>query len=240
MKVLVVGASGATGRLLVRALLQRGLWVIALVRSAGRMPDDLRQHQRLTIVETTVLELDDRQLQQHLQGCSAVASCLGHNLSWRGIYGPPRRLVADSIQRLCAAIKAMPTAAPMRLVLMNTAGNRNPDAQEPRTAAEQLMLGLIRLLLPPQRDNEAAADYLRLQVGYHDNALSWVVVRPDSLIDTEQESPYQAHPSPTRSAIFNAGQTSRINVASFMAALLTDDQLWQRWQGQMPVIYNGA
>lgn len=240
MKVLVVGASGATGRLLVRALLQRGLWVVALVRSAGRMPDDLRQHEHLTIVEATVLELDERQLQQHLHGCSAVASCLGHNLSWRGIFGPPRRLVADSIQQLCAAIKANPTAAPMRLVLMNTAGNRNPDAQEPRTVAEHLMLGLIRLLLPPHRDNEAAAEYLRLQVGYRDQALNWVVVRPDSLIDAEQESPYQAHPSPTRSAIFNAGQTSRINVASFMAALLTDDQLWQRWQGQMPVIYNGA
>lgn len=62
MKVLVVGASGATGHLLVRALLQRGLWVIALVRSARRMPDDLRQQERLTIVEATVLELDDRQL----------------------------------------------------------------------------------------------------------------------------------------------------------------------------------
>lgn len=35
-----------------------------------------------------------------------------------------------------------------------------------------------------------------------------------------------------------AGETSRINVAHFMADLITDDGLWSRWKGQMPVIYN--
>lgn len=45
-------------------------------------------------------------------------------------------------------------------------------------------------------------------------------------------------PAPTRSAIFNAGQTSRINVAHFMADLLTDDTRWSAWSGQMPVLYN--
>ena len=45
-------------------------------------------------------------------------------------------------------------------------------------------------------------------------------------------------PSPTRCAIFNAGKTSRINVGHFMAALITDDNTWNLWKGQMPVIYN--
>jgi hypothetical protein len=30
-----------------------------------------------------------------------------------------------------------------------------------------------------------------------------------------------------------SGSTSRINVAHFMARLITDDDLWTRWQGQM-------
>jgi len=51
-------------------------------------------------------------------------------------------------------------------------------------------------------------------------------------------SEYEIHPSPTRSAIFNAGQTSRINVGHFMAELVTDDETWNKWKGQMPVIYN--
>ena len=121
---------------------------------------------------------------------------------------------------------------------MNTAGNLHPDAQERRALLEHMVMGLVRLLLPPQADNEAAANYLRRDIGHHDKAIRWVVVRPDSLTNDERPSAYELHPSPVRSAIFNAGHTSRINVACFMAALLTDEQQWQRWQGQMPVIYN--
>jgi hypothetical protein len=62
-------------------------------------------------------------------------------------------------------------------------------------------------------------------------------VRPDTLINEDEVTEYEVHPSPTRSAIFDAGKTSRINVGHFMAELITDDELWNRWKGQMPVIY---
>ena len=58
------------------------------------------------------------------------------------------------------------------------------------------------------------------------------------LIESPEVSSYSLHPSPTRSAIFDAGKTSRINVAHFMAELIHDDVLWRHWRGQMPVIYN--
>ena len=67
-----------------------------------------------------------------------------------------------------------------------------------------------------------------------------VVVRPDTLIDEKKVSEYEVHPSPIRSAIFNAGKTSRTNVGDFMASLITEDDLWRRWRGRMPVIYNKA
>ena len=54
----------------------------------------------------------------------------------------------------------------------------------------------------------------------------------------EQVTAYQVHHSPIRSAIFDAGLTSRINVGHFMADLITDDETWNKWKGQMPVIYN--
>jgi len=38
-----------------------------------------------------------------------------------------------------------------------------------------------------------------------------VVVRPDSLIDSDFVTDYEVHVSPTRCAIFDAGKTSRIN-----------------------------
>jgi hypothetical protein len=136
------------------------------------------------------------------------------------------------------AIKANRPQAPARFVLMNTAGNSNRDLDEPLSFAEKMVIGLLRLVLPPQADNEEAADYLRTMIGQDDPVIEWAAVRPDSLVNEDMVSDYTVHPSPTRSAIFNSGQTSRINVGHFMAELITDDVTWDRWKGQMPVIYN--
>ena len=238
MTVLVVGASGATGRLLVEELLGRGQSVRAVVRTPEKLPDAIRGHHLLSVVHANLLELSDGEIMRHVSGCTAVASCLGHNLTLKGIYGAPRRLVTDATRRLCEAVRASRPREPVRFVLMNTTGNRNRDLDEPVSPAERCVVGLIRLLLPPHGDNEMAADYLRNNVSLNDGAIEWVVVRPDTLVNENCVTEYDVHPSPTRSALFNAGKTSRSNVAHFMAGLITDEKTWSRWKGRMPVIYN--
>jgi hypothetical protein len=121
---------------------------------------------------------------------------------------------------------------------MNTTGNRNQDLVEPISFAQHCVIGLLRLLLPPHVDNEQAADFLRSHIGQNHPSIEWAAVRPDGLIDLDDVSDYELHPSPTRSAIFDAGQTSRINVGCFMAELVVDDSVWEQWKGRMPVIYN--
>jgi len=238
MKALVVGASGATGRWLVEELLHRGLEVTVVVRSPDKLAGALRNHDGLTMVSASVLELGDPEMAEHVRGCQAVASCLGHNLSLKGVYGQPRRLVADATRRLCHAIKANHPEKPTKFVLMNTAGNSNRDLNEPVSFGQRCVIGLLRLLLPPHVDNEAAADFLRTQIGQNDAEVEWAAVRPDNLIDQDHVTEYEVHASPIRSAIFDAGTTSRINVGHFMADLITDDGTWSKWKGQMPVIYN--
>jgi nucleoside-diphosphate-sugar epimerase len=240
MTTLVVGASGATGRLLVEQLLNRGQQVKAVVRSPDRLPEPLRDHDRMFTIYTSILDISDAEMVQHVDGCDAVASCLGHTLSWKGIYGHPRRLVTDATRRLCRAIKETHSGERTRFVLMNTAGNRNRDLDEPVSFRERCVVGLLRLLLPPHADNEAAADYLRSHVRQDDAAIEWAVVRPDSLTNEDQVTEYEVHPSPTRSAIFDAGSVSRINVSHLMADLITRDETWHRWKGKMPVVYNRA
>ena len=238
MLVLVVGGSGATGRLLVRQLLDRGLSVRAIVRSPEKFIEAVGMHERLSLVHAAILDLSDAELVQHVGECEAVASCLGHTLSFKGIYGKPRRLVTDATRRLCEAIRANEPRSPVKFVLMNSTGCRNHDLAESVSLAERCVVGLIRLLVPPHSDNEHAAEYLRSQVGSNDTCIECVAVRPDSLIDNDAVSKYELHPSPTRSAIFNSGKTSRINVAHFMADLITDDAVWNTWKGKTPVIYN--
>lgn len=238
--VVVVGASGATGRLLVEQLLGRGNAVRAVVRSRDRLPEALRSHHRLSTIQASLLDLDDRELKQLTDGCDAAASCLGHNMSLKGMFGPPYRLVTEATRRLSGALKASARDRPARFVLMNTAGNRNRDLPEKLTVGHRAAIGLIRLLVPPHADNEQAADFLRLDIGQENGALEWCVVRPDTLTDDTGSTAYQVFASPTRSAIFDPGRTSRLNVARFMADLITDDSVWARWHGQMPVVYDGT
>ena len=224
----VVGASGATGRLLVKQLLDRGHNVKVIVRDIEKLPAELCEDKQLSIIQASLLNLSGTELAKATKGCQAIASCLGHNMSWKGIFGQPRRLVTDAVRRLTMAVKANHPAKPIRFVLMNTAGNSNRDISEPISFSQQLVIGLLRLLLPPHADNEDASDYLRTEIGQTEEAIAWSIVRSDNLTNAESITEYAVYASPIRSAIFDAGSSSRINVAHFMPDLITDDSTWQR------------
>ena len=93
MTILVVGASGATGSLLVQQLLASGETVRIVTRPDSHLADAILVHENLSLIRTDFLELGDDEIAQIVDGCSAIASCLGHNLTFNGIYGKPRRLV---------------------------------------------------------------------------------------------------------------------------------------------------
>ena len=215
-----------------------GRTVKVLVRPNSNVPSAWNGNDHIIITRGLVNALTVEEMAHLLADCEAVASCLGHNLSWKGIYGKPRKLVTDAVKLVGAAIESSDPKLPVRLVLMNTAGNRNRDLNERISFGQKLAIGLIRLLLPPHTDNEKAADYLRVNVGQNHQSIEWVAVRPDNLTNEEEVTPYEAHASPTRSALFNPGKTSRTNVGHFMAKLMADNTLWNQWKGQMPVIYN--
>jgi nucleoside-diphosphate-sugar epimerase len=237
MTILIVGASGATGIRLVEELLNREQDVKVIVRLPENLPDKIRNHKRLTVISASVLDLSDEEMKQHVAGCKVVASCLGHNLTFKGIFGKPRRLVTEATRRLCIAIKANKSEVSTKFVLMNTVANRNRDLNEAIPFIQKCIIVLLRLFLPPHPDNEGAAEYLRTIIGQKDNTIEWTAVRPSGLIDEESTSEIEIYPSPTRS-IFKDGQISRINVGHFMADLITNNDIWIKWKGQMPVLYN--
>lgn len=240
MNALILGATGATGRHVAKFLLEWGHHVRMIVRSAGRVPDDVRNHPNSQVIEATLLEMSDDELKKAVKGCDAVISCLGHNLSFKGIYGKPRRLVRDATRRLCIAVVANKPDQKVRYVLMNTSGNRNRDLNEHVSIPHRMVIAFLRLVLPPHPDNEQAADHLRVKIGQSHPVIEWVAVRPDGLIDEDEVTDYTAFPSPIRDALFDAGKVSRINVAHFMARLAAEDEVWSEWKGQMPVVYGDA
>lgn len=238
MKILVAGASGATGSKLVQELLNLKHQVKVIVRSPDKLPESWKNNPDVEIIGASILALNTDEINAIVADCNAVASCLGHTLSFKGMYGKPRRLVTDAIKKLCDAIISNNPKQPVKVVLMNTTGNRNRDLNEPISIAQRLVISLLRLLLPPHVDNEKAADYLRTQIGQNKQQIEWAAVRPDNLINEDKVTDYEIHTSPLRSAIFDAGKVSRINVAHFMASLIDDKELWETWKGKMPVIYS--
>jgi nucleoside-diphosphate-sugar epimerase len=238
MTTLVIGASGATGKQLVEQLLNMGQKVKVVVRSSGKIPDSWNNNDKVSIIKVNISETNVDEMAHYVKDCQAVAFCLGHNMTLKGIYGKPRKLVTNTVRLICNAIIKNSPGKPIKLVLMNTAGNRNRGLDEPISFGQKLVTGLLRLLLPPHPDNEKAADLLRVDIAQKHTFIEWVVVRPDTLINQDKVSEYALYASPTRSALFNPGKSSRINVGHFMAKLIVENDLWDKWKGQMPVIYN--
>jgi len=237
-KAMVLGATGATGSLVIRQLLKQNIEVLAMVRDLTKLPSDISKSENVKVIEVEIANISVKTLASLIGDCDAVISCLGHNLTLKGIYGKPRRLVTGAIQKVFDAVQLSRKLERTKFILMNTTGNSNRDIPEITPLSQRLVIAILRKLLPPHLDNELAADFLRMNVGDTTSQLEWVVVRPDGLIDENDVSAYELHTSPTRNAIFDAGATSRINVADFMARLVSDDMLWSHWKGKMPVIYN--
>ena len=236
MNILVVGATGMTGGSLVEQLLDKGHHVHGVVRSPGKFSSRVLQHPNMKVTEASVLDLTDEEMTAHAKGCNAVVSCLGHDVSFKGMFGNPRKLCTEATQRLCQAIEKNNHSVPVKFILMNTVGVRNPDRGEIRTWYERILLGLLRHTVPPHRDNETASEYLHSKVGKNNRYIEWCCVRPDSLINAEV-SLYDIEESPV-TGIFSGRPTSRSNVAHFMCELIGNVKLWNRWNLKMPVIMN--
>lgn len=132
MVVLLLGGTGRTGRLVLEQFLGGGASIRAIVRSAERLPAAATQNPRLTVIDADLLSLRDATLREHIRGCDAVISGLGHVLSLKGVFGPPRDLVVQATTRLCRAIEAGQPAAPVRFILMSSVSVNRPTHLDTR------------------------------------------------------------------------------------------------------------
>lgn len=108
-RILIVGATGGTGRRLVAQALERGFWVTALVRN----PSKLRmEHQHLTVVQGDVL--DAVSIDTAMRGQEAVLSALGHKR-----YFYPTRIQSDGTKNI---LRAMESHGVRRFVCMTSLG----------------------------------------------------------------------------------------------------------------------
>ncbi|MEP4547453.1 MAG: NAD(P)-binding oxidoreductase [Saccharospirillum sp.] len=243
MKFFIAGATGATGRHVATLLLQQGHHVVTVARNPAALQSEVSLYPNLEVTAGSLLDMAESELDTLISGCDGAISCLGHNLTLKGLYGAPRLLCREAVERMVQSIirtrrERAEQRPPTRFILMNTNGNANRDLDEKLSIGDRLVISIVRLLLPPHRDNELAAELLRKDIGQNHPDIHWVTVRPDGLVNQDLVSSYECFPSPVRGVVFNSGQVSRINVAHFMTRLACEANEWQKWVGQMPVVYN--
>ena len=239
MKVLLLGGTGRTGGRVLQQLLGRGVCVRAVVRSAERLPEGVVDDLRLTVVEADLVSMSDAELRRQLEGCESVISCLGHAVSARGVFGPPRDLVTRSVERVCRATQDLQPVQPVKLILMSSVSVNRPGGLDTRRGrSERAVLWTLRGLVPPARDNQLAADFLHDVIEPADPYAQWAAVRPDTLKEGDVTE-YALHEGLVDS-LFRPGETNMANVAHFMCELATDPEVWAAWRGRLPVIVNAS
>ena len=201
------------------------------MRSISRVPEELRNHEALTLVEASLLDLEDQDFDLHIKDSSHVVQCLGH----AGIFGKPSLLCKESSVKVVESANRQ--SQKVKLVQLNGAAVDNPDMSDPpRGLFDRMVFGLLTLLLPPLKDSLASATYLSKDVGLRTNC-EWVVVRP-SFFDPKKEETepanYEIKKSPP--PLFSPGYSKMTNISAFMVELVDDDALWKIWVGKMPVV----
>jgi nucleoside-diphosphate-sugar epimerase len=235
--VLLLGGTGRTGRRVLDGLLSHGVIVRAVVRSAGRLPERVTADPKVRVLEAGLLSLSDEELRRQVRGCDAVICCLGHTISFAGIFGPPRDLLTRATARLCRAIESLRPVQPVKYILMSSVSVHHPAGLDTRRGRpERAAMWLLRVLVPPALDNQRAADFLYGSIGTSHPSIQWAVVRPDTLMEGDV-SEYEVHEHLV-SSLFAPAKSNMANVAHFMGRLAVDAGTWADWRGTLPVIIN--
>ncbi|MBD7924114.1 NAD(P)-dependent oxidoreductase [Xanthomonas bonasiae] len=206
-KILVLGATGGTGRLIVGQAVARGYDVAALVRS----PDAARHlgGARLTVGDAR----DETILRQALRDRDAVISALGTPAS-------PRREVTLLSTATRALVSAMKAEQVTRLIGITGMG-----------AGDSAGHGgfLFDKLIFPLLLRNVYADKNRQEALIRDSGLDWVLVRPSVLNDKPARGEVRAITDLTG---FRGGSIARADVATFVLDQVASDA----WLHRAPLV----
>lgn len=198
-RVLIVGATGGTGRELVKQALEHGYAVTALVRDPARLAIE---HPRLTVARGNVL--DPQSVAAAMRGQDAVLCALGHKR-----YFYPTRILSEGTRNVVAAMAANGSR---RLVCITSLG----------IGDAAFRLGLlytffnIPVVLPFY-----FWDKTRQERAIAGSAVEWVIVRPGALTNGDKRGRVREGRG-VGNPLWTV-RVSRADVAAFMLNQLASD-----------------
>ena len=196
MKVLIIGATGGTGRILLEKAVEQGHQVTALARDPSAVAP--RDH-RPRVLRGNVLDPDA--VEAAVAGQDAVLSALGTRST------KPTTLFSESTRNV---ISAMDKHGARRLVCITGIGVGDSKGH----------VGfLYDKIIRPFVVKNVYEDKERQERAIRQSDLDWVIVRPARLTDEPAKGEYRVY----LGGSYTAKTISRADVAAFMLAQLTDD-----------------
>lgn len=165
MKIALFGASGRTGRPLVREMLDRGWHVTALVRTPSKLSIT---DENLDIKQGDVMDLKD--VAKTVEGADAVVSVIGHGK------GTPSDLQESAGKKI---VEAMEKNEQKRLLIMTGAGVASPG-DKPGLVNKLFVLLLKLFSRKVYKDSIAYVESVRK------SELDWTIVRVPRLTEGER------------------------------------------------------
>jgi uncharacterized protein YbjT (DUF2867 family) len=209
MKILILGATGATGKHLLEKALAAGHEVTALVRDPKKLTVT---HPKLRVIEGQVSKEDD--VVRAVRGQDAVLSTLG-----------PR----DNKDPICATAApivaaAMKAEGVKRIVWLSASGVGD---SKPALVAASFVFGYI---IMPLFLKTPYANHARAEEALRATDLEWTVLRPVQLVDKLTGKPVVATPPDQKPASL---KIAREDVAAFMLVELEKNAHVR----EMPLLY---
>lgn len=198
MRVLVVGASGGTGREVVKQALEDGHDVTALVRNPAKFP---LTHERLTVMRGNVM--DAASIETAVRGQDAVLCALGHK-QWLG----PSKILSQGTRNI---VRAMEKHGVKRLVVETALGVGDSAGR----LGLYYTLFTIPFILPFYWYDKGRQERV-----VRESSLDWVIVRPGQLTNGRKRGIYRHGPR-VGNYLWSVS-VSRADTADFMLQQLGD------------------
>jgi putative NADH-flavin reductase len=201
MKVLILGATGATGLKLIERALTVGHQVTAYVRN----PDKLENFKnKITIIHGELTE--EQKLIESIAGHDAVLSVLGYRT-----FKEKSMFISKT---MALTIKGMEQHKVSRILYLSSSGIGGKDSM-----SNPLVRFLLKLfgLINPFKDHFQTEKLLK------QSNLNWTITRPGRLTDGEALERYRE-----QEELKGFIKISRADVAHFIIAALTNDKLFRK------------
>lgn len=209
MNVLVFGASGGTGRELVKQALAQGHSVTAFVRDPTKFEIN---HANLKVVQGDVADYES--VERAVQNQDAAICALGSST-------PLKRdpTLIDGVRHI---IEAMEHAGEQRFIYLSFLGVRDGRNQ---------LSFLGKYIIAPLVRRNVVADHEVKERLIKQSRLNWIIVRPPRLTNGQRTGAYRSGERIGANSIIPT--ISRADVADFMLKQLTDDAYLHKTPGVM-------